>query len=206
MIDVSNIMTGDCLIRAKREGNKLCFVIFPFMAYNVCMRHEYEWTKSHIRITRYLPIAPSDLKDYDYIPVVSFKKVAQIFNEATEQAFDEVRKAPKGTQPCSDKESALLYKCITGDYILTTFNQEAQENGFMMTVSPSELSFSDKPPQDWQIGGAEKSYVDLHVCDVLKDLFEVNRNRLLHEFFLLVAKILKKEMEDRLTNRTNGNQ
>ena len=186
MIDVYSIKTGDCLFRMNIENRKLCFVIFPFVEYNVCIRHEYEWTENHIRITHYLPIAPSDLKYYGFITVASFKKVAQILNDATEQAYDMVRIAPKYIAPFLGRKTARLYKCITGDYILTTFRQEAQEDAFTLTVSPYELSVSDKPPQDWQIDGAEQRYVDPNMCHMLKTIFEESKRKLVHEFLMLL--------------------
>ena len=50
MIDINKIKTGDCLIRTKDGVTTACFVLFPNMQYNVCVRHAFECTDRRIRV------------------------------------------------------------------------------------------------------------------------------------------------------------
>ena len=157
MIDVNKIETGDCLMIGK--GNcqyKVCFVLFPYIKCNVCVRHEYEITPTYIHIMRYAGIAPSDLKEYTSIPVVAFKKIISLINNVTLDAYNYVKTAAEHSTPNPDGDQYLLYHRITGDYLLAPPEHEQTKESFCFTVSPGELSKFAGSPSAWMTGGAEK--------------------------------------------------
>ena len=161
MIDVNEIKTGDCLMISKGGGNfKVCFVLFPDIKNNVCIRHEYEIALQHIRIKRYVEDVPSDLKDYMYIPVVDFKEISFCINDATQKCLDLLKKRIQNSTPISDILQCQLYRLITGEYLIEPSRGYYEQCDFTITVSPNELAKSVSPPQDWQTGGAERFIID----------------------------------------------
>lgn len=157
MIDVNEIKTGDCLMISKGGGNfKVCFVLFPDIKNNVCIRHEYDIALQHIRIKRYVEDVPSDLKEYTSIPVVAFKKIISLINNATLDAYNYVKTAAEHSTPNPDSDQYLLYHRITGDYLLAPPENEQTKESFCFTVSPGELSKFAGSPSAWMTGGAEK--------------------------------------------------
>ena len=178
MIDIKEIKTGDCLAKLEVLKSKLCFVLFPYMEYNVCIRHEYEFSTRSIRLTHYQPIAPSDLKNYDYMPVATFKKLAHCFSDAIRLALQIVTSASKSDTSFPNEESCQLYKLITGDYVAMPPNGAVSETNPCITISSGELATSDKPLQDWQTGGAEVQYISKATYEKLKEYYNDSRKHL----------------------------
>ena len=176
MIDIKEIKTGDCLAKLEVLKSKLCFVLFPYMEYNVCIRHEFEFIGKSIRVTHYQSMAPSNLKNYDYMPVATFKMLAQCFSDTIRLALQIVTEASKSDSPFQYEESCKLYKLITGDYIAMPPNGAVTETTPAITVC--ELATSDKPLQDWQTGGAEVQYISKATYEKLKEFYNDSRKHL----------------------------
>lgn len=159
MIDINKIKSGDCLLRVKDNIITACFVLFPNMEYNVCVRHAFECTHRRIRVLNNLQQAPSDLEEYCIISFLEFHSLAFIANSAIHKSFDLVNKTPTDYKPLFESMVFQRYQLINGDYFIVPCNPKNKSWLRIFYVSGTELSWTDQPPQDWQTKWATISYI-----------------------------------------------